>query len=158
VKRILHLFFIIVIFSAICFAQAEKDETVTIAADADACEQNSAYFDRIANKAYTNKERIFVIFRAGKGETEDVNAKRLIFVKTYLEQIGNWKILEVVYARGEKTDAQGRVEFYIGGRLFLEMLAQKNKTPCLTCCGDGAFANPINLAKKKKRKVKIYKK
>lgn len=155
-KKILSSILITIISSAFCFAQSTKDETITIKADANACELNSLYFDTIASIVSKNNERVFAIFRAGKDETENVNENRLIYVKTFLEQV-KWKGLDVIYARGEKAGGEARVEFYVGGKLFLVTLAQKNKTPCLTCCG-GGFASPQNLVKKKKRKVKNYKK
>jgi len=155
-KRNLHLIFIIVISSTFCFAQVNKDETIIVEADANACELNSRYFDMISNEVFKSKERIFAIFRAGKSETENVNAKRLAHVKAFLEQVKGWERFDVVYARGEKIDGEGRIEFYVGGKIFLATLASKNKTPCLDCCG-GGFASPQNLVKKK-RKMKIYKK
>ena len=155
-KKILPLIFITTLLSAFCFSQTTKDEAIIIKADTSSCELNSLYFDTISSIVSKNGERIFAIFRAGKDETENANESRLIYVKTFLEQV-KWKGLDVIYARGEKIDGEGRVEFYVGGKLFLVILAQKNKTPCLTCCG-GRFASPQNLIKEKKRKVKNYKK
>src|SRR5215213_5185553 len=107
-----------------CFSQVNDDAENTTKADANSCEMNSLYFDMISNKVAESKERIFAIFRAGKGETESVNAKRLAHVKTFLEQSKGWKRFDVIYARGEKSDGEGQIEFYVGGKLFLISHAQ----------------------------------
>ena len=157
-KAILSLIFIITASVTFCFAQVKQDEETIVLADTGACEINSLHFDRISSEVSKNPQRVFVLFRAGKGETETVNERRLKFVKNFLEKVKYWEKLDVVYARGEKTNGEARIEFYVGGKLFLTTLAQKNKTPCLDCCGGGGFMIPQNLAPKKKRKMKIYQK
>ena len=91
----------------------------------------------------------FIIFRAGKVETETVNAKRLRYVKGFLQNSKGWRVFNTVYARGEKSDNEGIIEFYIGGKLFLIVISPKNKTPCLDCC-DGGLEYPQNLNKVQK--------
>ncbi len=67
----------------------------------------------------------------------------------FLENRKGWKSFDVIYARGEKSDGEGKIEFYIGGTLFLVVMSPKNKTPCLDCC-EGGLESPQNLVKKKR--------
>ncbi len=109
------------------------------------------YFDPISNEVNKSKERIFIIFRAGKSETETINARRLNYLKNFLQRSKGWRVFDTVYARGEKTIGEGKIEFYIGGRLALVVMSPKNKTPCLDCCDVEGF-NPQNLVKKKRNR------
>lgn len=129
----------------------EKKENPDIVPDTSgACEHNPASLSLIASQAKEQGERIFAIFRVGKNETEKVNAARLIYVKkVYLQSWAKYYKLNVIYARGEKTDSDGQIEYYVGGKLSLVVISPKNKTPCLDCCGTEIFY-PQNLVKKRK--------
>ena len=144
------LLFLIIVFSVIfSFSQVKNEEPIISEDLSFACEGNSLYVDVISNEVRNDKERIFVIFRSGKSETETVNANRLAHVKWFLENRKGWKTLDVIYARGKKSEGEGKIEFYIGGKLFLIMMSGKNRTPCLDCC-DGGLAYPQSLIKKKR--------
>jgi len=143
------LLVLMTMFSATLSFSQEKNEEPTISeANSAACEGNSAHFAYIATEVSKSKERIFIIFRAGKGETETVNAKRLNYVKGFLQNFKSWRTFNTVYARGEKTNSEGKIEFYIGSKLFLVVVSPKNATPCLTCCDEGF--DPQNLLKTKR--------
>lgn len=154
-KKTLFLIAAVFFLSNLSAAQENSGPNIIVKVTAGACELNSLHFDIISNIANYEKERVFAIFRAGKGETESVNAKRLAHVKMFLEnQKGwKWKSFNVIYARGEKSDGEGKIEFYIGGKLFLVVMSPKNKTLCLDCC-DGGFTSPQNLVKKRNAKRK----
>ncbi len=139
----------IIVSASLCPAQEKTESASIVEANGNACELNSLHFDVISNEVNRNKERVFAVFRAGKGETEIVNTKRLTYVKGFLENRKGWKSFDVIYARGEKSDGGGKIEFYIGGKLFLVVMSPKNKTPCLDCCEIESF-NPQNLVKKKR--------
>lgn len=147
--KTLFLMLVIIVSASLCAAQNNTDPTSIVKATAGACELNSAHLDTISNIVKNEKERAFAIFRAGKGETEIVNAKRLAHVKKFLEKQKGWTKYDVIYARGEKTNDEGKIEFYIAGKLFLIVMSPKNKTPCLDCC-EGGLENPQNLVKKKR--------
>ena len=145
------LLVLITVFSAtLSFSQEKNQEPIISEANGAACELNSLYFDVISNEVVKSKERIFIIFRSGKGETEIVNARRLVYVKRFLQNRKGWRVFKTIYARGEKSDGEGKIEFYIGGNLFLVVMSPKNKTPCLDCCDIESF-NPQNLVKKKRK-------
>lgn len=152
-RKFLFLFLPITVLASLTFSQKKKDEYTVIASDVNACELNSFHFDAISSVINHTKQNIFAIFRAGKNETELVNAKRLAHVKTFLENRKGWSKFDVIYARGEKTSDEGKIEFYIGGKLFLIIVSPKNKTPCLDCC-DGGLEYPQNLNKIQKRNKK----
>ncbi|MDQ6786351.1 MAG: hypothetical protein M3033_05975 [Acidobacteriota bacterium] len=147
--KTVFLILAIIVLTSSSYSQKPNDKPIIIEKGGGSCEENSALVDGISNDVKENKERIFVIFRAGKGETETVNAKRLTHVKWFLENRKGWKVFDVIYARGEKSDGEGKIEFYIGGKLFLIMMSAKNYTPCLDCC-EGGLENPQNLVKKKR--------
>jgi len=148
-QKLLLLFLITMFLATSSFSQEKNEEPIISEANAAACEGNSLYFDVISNEVVKSKERIFIIFRAGKVETEIVNAKRLNYVKEFLQNIKGWRTFDTVYARGEKTNGEGKIEFYIGGKLSLIVISPKNKTPCLDCCEDERKF-PQNLVRKKR--------
>lgn len=152
-KKILFAILMIVVSVSLCAAQKSTEPAAVIKDNANACELNSAYFDSFLGAINSLEERIFVIFRGAKGETETVNAKRLAHVKWFLENRKGWKSFNVIYARGEKSDNEAKIEFYIGGRFYLVVMSGKNRTPCLDCC-DGGLEYPQNLVKKKRAKRK----
>ncbi len=149
-EKFIFAILLIIVSTTFSFSQEKREETTVSVSDGNACESNSAYFDMISTEVNHTKQNIFAIFRAGKNETEIVNAKRLFHVKMFLEKRKGWSKFNVVYARGEKTNNEGKIEFYIGGELFLILNSSKNKTPCLDCC-NGGFELPQNLDKVQKR-------
>jgi hypothetical protein len=149
VKKIIFAVLITIVLTISSYSQTSKDKSTVIVTGGGACEENSAYFDVITNEVVESKERIFIIFRGGKGETETVNARRLNYVKGFLQNSKGWKVFDTIYARGEKTNGDGKIEFYLGGKLFLIVMSPKNKTPCLNCC-ENLSAEPQNLIKKKR--------
>ncbi len=146
-RKILFLSFVILVSANLSYSQKLKNEPFVIKTGGGSCEENSAIVDGISTEILETKERIFVIFRAGKGETEIVNARRLNHVKWFLQNRKDWKIFDVIYARGEKSYGEGKIEFYSGKRFFLVVMSAKNRTPCLDCC-NGGLEYPQNLIKK----------
>lgn len=99
------------------------------------CEEFSARVDAIRSTAKDSGEKIFVIFHAGKNETEIVNSRRMAYVRDFLRSdIKLWNELDVIYARGEKSSEAAVIAFYLGGKLIEAMSAPRNKTPCMDCC------------------------
>ncbi len=148
-KTILFLIFIM-LTANICFAQERKDEPNIVPVESSACENNPVAISIVASEAVQEKERVFVIFRAGRTETETANRKRLAYVKkNSLERRAAFNKLEFIYALGEKSKDEGKIEFYVGGRLSSIIIAPKNRTPCLDCCGDERYY-PQDLVKKKR--------
>lgn len=157
IKKILLITSIIIFLASLCFSQ-EKDRSYIISDSvSSACEDNPAFLDGTLDESTDTKQKIFAIFRAGKNETENTNLKRLVYMKKYLEKRKGWSASNVIYARGEKTNNKAEIEFYIGGKLYLVIIAPKNKTPCMDCCGN-ELDYPQNLIGTKKHSQKRNKK
>ena len=39
----------------------------------------------------------------------------------------------------KKVSDEGKIEFYVGSKLGLIIIASQNRTPCLDCCGDERY-------------------
>jgi hypothetical protein len=99
-------------------------------------ETTSAEIDRMAVENQRTPARLFVIIRLGNGETSRRIARnRLIETRQYLSQKDSAPT-RTVYAEGERTSGEGRIEFYLAGALRLVVLCPRNKMPNLTCCQD----------------------
>jgi hypothetical protein len=115
----------------------ESGETKIVEGGINGCELNSAYLDALTQEARARSERVFVIARLGRGEKSTVlNRNRLHRVRNHLVVTGRLKKDRVVFAEGDRVDSEGRIEFYLGSRLYLVSLAKQGKDVCLTCCDD----------------------
>lgn len=117
-------------------AQDKPLEPYVVEGNASACEVNAATFDNLANILRSSDERLFVIARLGTGErSRDFNRRRLHNVRTYFTE--SWPTLgpkRIVFAEGERVEGDGRVEFYIGSRLFQISLVKRGRDICVDCC------------------------
>lgn len=147
--------FIILVFLAsslvvadFAFAQTVVDEPFIVESNSSG-ESSSSIIDQMAVEAKQSGERLFVIVRLGTGETN----RRLSFVRLYnTRQYVSDKSFnpqKLVFAEGESIKGEGRIEFYLGSRLRLVLLAPRNKMPNLTCCEDY-----MPLVKKKPKRKK----
>lgn len=134
-KQLIFLALLVLISTSQIFSQTEEIKTELIEDNPNACEMNSLLADRIRIEAYNTDEKIFIIFRAGDGEGTKTNARRLTVVRNFLRNNKGWKSDIFIFARGEKVKGQGRVEFYLGSKLFWVALAGKGRIPCMDCCG-----------------------
>jgi hypothetical protein len=129
-------------------AQESPTETQIIKGDANSCELNSLYLDMLTNEYRANNERVFVIARLGRGETSRaLILRRLDVSRMYLN--GRIKNDRILFAEGEKVKGEGRVEFYLGSKLFLVSLAERGRNVCLTCCDD--YIPPTKRKRVKRR-------
>lgn len=114
-------------------AQESLDEPYIISSN-ESGELSSAITD--AMRSEIHDQRLFVIVRLGKGETNrKINRIRLSKTKSFMLLKGFDKATSV-FAEGERVEDEGRIEFYIGSRLRLVILAKRNEMPYLTCCPD----------------------
>ncbi len=115
----------------------EASVTKIVRADANACETNGSYLDMLTNEARSRSQRVFVISRLGIGERRiSIGRRRLQMARNHLITSDRLQKEQVVFAEGERVQGEGRLEFYLGSRLFLISLAQRNGNVCLTCCND----------------------
>jgi hypothetical protein len=117
------------------FAQSTLDQPCIVPSDSSG-EISSSEIDRMSMDVRGTRERLFVIARLGTGETSRrLNRARLHNTKQYLS-IKAFDPQTTVFAEGELAKGEGRIEFYLGGRLRLVILAKRNQMPNLTCCED----------------------
>ncbi len=134
-RLILTALYVFGLLSFQAFSQTDEVKTEIVKAEPYACETNSALSDGIAIEANAKDEKVFIIFRAGNGEGTKTNSRRLRIVRDFL-RIKGWTDSErFIFAKGEKVKGQGRVEFYLGSKLYFVALAKKGRIPCMDCCG-----------------------
>lgn len=138
--KIAKLTFILFIFASTLLAASESifgqrsaDEPEIIASrNSGNGEVTNVYIGMIIGESKSSKERLFVIARLGKGEKlRRINRGRLVKAQNHLQRIT--LDLPPIYAEGERVKGEGRVEFYLGSRLKLVVLAERNKMPLFTC-------------------------
>lgn len=143
---VMILFLILFSFAGITVAQSEFGDNIP-GASIHSCEEFSARIDSVRNAAKTSGEKIFVIFHAGKTESEIVNSRRMAYVRDYLKgDSSQWKELDVIYARGERSSKNSVIAFYFAGKLVEAMSSPRNMTPCMDCC-EAKYYTPQSLLK-----------
>jgi hypothetical protein len=87
---------------------------------------------------------IIAIARLGDGERRrELNRRRLHNVRVFLTELQKHKAGTVIIAEGERARGYGRVELYVGGRLF-EVMAIKTNDDLLV----SATCEPDNIRPK----------
>ncbi len=123
--------------SQAALAQDASNETHVVRADSGSCEVNSAHLDYLAQDFRSSGGRIFVIARLGDGESSRaLNRSRLEYARFYLVLNRELNADRVVFAEGERVKGEGRLELYLGSKLYLVSLAKRNKMVCFFCCDD----------------------
>lgn len=150
--RFLCIILLILVASTWVAAQKINDSATVVEADGNSCEINSLQIDVLGSTASNTGERIYVIARAGRAETEAVNLRRLQKLRQFLERLKGFTNLDVIYARRERVSGEGQIEFYAGSSLRLIIKAKLNRSPCMDCCGGGYLSSPTSLLGKSKKK------
>ena len=117
-------------------AVAQRNDKPDVVPSDDSGEVTAAQIDNLANDAKITGERLFVIARLGTGETSQrLNYGRLFNTRNNIAP-KPFDQSSIVFASGDRVVGEGRIEFYLGSRLRLVVLAKRNKMPNLTCCRD----------------------
>ena len=92
-------------------------------------ESTLTYLETLARTARENQDAlIFVIARLGSGESSRrLNRRRLFAVRDFLKEERFIPAQRVIAAEGEPARGVGRVEVYIGGKLFMVFTLPRNK-------------------------------
>jgi hypothetical protein len=94
---------------------------------------------------------VIMIGRLGKGETKrDLNRRRLHNARTYLTEFGQRSPQTIVTAEGERVDGHGRVELYVGGKLFHVLMTNPNDDLAV---GDCSFEGDDPCTYKREKKL-----
>ncbi len=100
------------------------------------CESNAATLDA-SHQLAGEDGLIIAIGRLGDGESSrELSRRRLQMVRKYLTRTPWRKPADtIILAEGERTHGHGRVELYIGGKLFQTLLADRNRNLLVYSCG-----------------------
>lgn len=125
------------------------NEPRIVKSGSNSCELNSLYLDSLAQDARPSNERVFVIARrGGKESSKYISRRRLELARLHLVvATDRFSSDRIVFAEGDTVNGEGRLEFYLGSKLYLISLAQRDKNICFTCCDD-----PPTSTKKNRRK------
>jgi hypothetical protein len=144
------LLFLLALCAVVGVAQQPSPEIGIVKGDANAGELNNAYLDKLTVDQQSTNERIFVIARLGKGETaRSLNLNRLKAARSYLVETRGINQEQVIFAEGERVAGEGRVEFYLGGKLMLVSLAERGRNINFNCC-EGYIPPKKNKNRKRK--------
>lgn len=78
---------------------------------------------------------VIVIARLGDGEQRlDLNRRRLHNVRTYLVEFAHRSPDMTITAEGESAKGYGRVELYVGGKLFYVLMIRPNADLAVGAC------------------------
>ena len=98
-------------------------------------EYTSKVLDDLIAGARQTGEPVFVVSRLGKADKTRYNRRRLHNAVTRLVDYPVALPAEqVVSAIGQRTKGSGRVEFYLGGRLFYVVTFRANRDFIVDCC------------------------
>lgn len=132
------------------FAQSSLEEPYLVPSISSG-EIASREIDAMAVEAGQSGERLFVIVHLGTGETSRrLSLARLYNTRAYVSG-KSFDQSTTVFAEGERVDGEARIEFYLGGRLRLVVLAKRNKMPKLTCCEE--YFPPAQTKPRKPRRL-----
>jgi hypothetical protein len=93
---------------------------------------------------------IIMIARLGNSERDrELNRRRLHNARTFLTEFGNRSLNTIVTAEGEGASGYGRVEFYVGGKLFSILAVARNDDLSVGACSfEGA--DPCTFERERK--------
>lgn len=113
------------------------------------CEFNIAVLDAAHGKVGKD-DLIIVIARLGDAEQrQELNRRRLHNVRTYLMEFDGRSPETIITAEGERVKGYGRVELYVGGRLFYVLMIRPNADfPVGSCSYEGE--DPCSHEREKK--------
>ena len=88
-----------------------------------------------AHRAAGDGSLVIMIARLGTGETrKELNNRRLHNARTFLIEFGQRVPQTIVTAEGNRVDGYGRVELYVGGKLFHVLMMRLNDDLAVGAC------------------------
>lgn len=97
---------------------------------------------------------IIIIARLGDAESrQDLNRRRLHNARAYLTEYLNLRALgTIVTAEGERVKGYGRIELYVGGKLYHVLALRRNADLIVGSCEPEA----LDDARQKELRLKLY--
>jgi hypothetical protein len=117
------------------------------------CENHIAVLEAAHHDA--GKEGLIIIIaRQGAGENRrDLNRRRLYNARAYLTEYLNLRASEtIVTAEGERVKGYGRIEIYIGGKLYYVLALKRNADLIVGSCEP----KELDDARQKELRLKLY--
>lgn len=118
------------------------------------CEENVIHIE-IAAELTVESQRdsvLIVIARLGDNESsQQLNRRRLHNLRVSLTENLHVDPRKLVMASGEKVRGNGRMEFYLGGKLIGGLLVERGKDLCVDCCDIDERYYPYRKNKKRRR-------
>ena len=115
-------------------SSATRIRTPQVEAKPTNCEFHVATLDA-ANDQAGKDGLVIVIARLGDGERRyDLNRRRLHNVRTYLVEFDRRSPQTIITAEGERISGYGRVELYVGGKLFYVLMIRPNADLAIGSC------------------------
>jgi len=147
-------FLLLVLLPVILFSLVSaQTQTDVVELKSNGCEIDEANFSVVWNDAKeipNGNGFLIAIARLGDGDkARNLNQKRLSATKEYIVDRIGFPVSQLILAEGEKLKGNGRVEFYIDGKLTHVILPKPNLTLCTECCNPPDF--PPHRKSKKKR-------
>lgn len=111
-------------------AQTEPRSTTSRPYEMETRPTNCAFHIATLDAAHDEADRdspVIVIARLGDDEQRrDLNRRRLHNVRMYLTEFASLDPQTIITAEGERVRGYGRVELYVGGRLFYTLMIRPN--------------------------------
>lgn len=116
------------------------------------CEENISILGA-ATQAVDKDGLLIVIARLGEGEqNREINRRRLHNVRTYLSEYVHARAPEtIITAEGERVNGYGRIELYVGGKLFHVLTIPRNEDLLVGSC-----YYEIDIPADKERQKNLY--
>jgi hypothetical protein len=143
---------LLILLTILCFPAIFAQEQSDMPTKPANCESDIAILDSASGQA-GESGLIIVIARLGDGErNRELNRRRLYNVRRYLtEWDGHRNPKSIVTAEGERVGGYGRIELYVGGKLFYVLLVRRNADLIVGSC-----TYEINPPNEQQRENNLY--
>ena len=124
-KTILLIWLLLLWLASVTPGLIAQSRMTAIQAEPNNCEDALAILDYTALEARKNNESyMIVIARLGRGERSQTLSHRRL--KAAMDNLSRKVNNKIVAAYGERVNAYGRLEFYVGGKLLYVLVYPKN--------------------------------
>jgi hypothetical protein len=146
-KRILLLSAALAFYPLVARSQFTSDEIKPVN-----CEHNIAQLEMASQQA--GNDKLIIIARLGDGErNRKLNWRRLQNARAYLSKYITARNPEtIILAEGERVTGYGRIEIYVGGKLFSALAVKRNEDLIVGSCEP----EQLDDARQRQLRKKLY--
>ena len=123
----------IALFGIFAVGQTENKESAEFVIESKGqwCESNNVGLDILSVLLNENPAtKLFIIARAGTGEKASVIKRRLDETEYVVLGIKGFNEKRVIFATGDSIKGEGRLDFYLGSKLFMIVRMKKKDSVC----------------------------